>query len=95
MSLLTRLCMTIRQVGTEGQRKGNHLRCREKQDVQTWSQTTQTFQRTEPRLEEMYFKKAGIKPTKPRKKEASEMLEDQQDEEEPIKAQGQTTSTVN
>jgi len=43
----------------------------------------------------MYFKKAGIKPTKPRKKEASEMLEDQQDEEEPIKAQGQTTSTVN
>jgi len=41
----------------------------------------------------MYFKKAGIKPTKPRKKEASEMLEDQQDEE-PIKAQGQTTSTV-
>lgn len=28
------------KAGTDGQRKGNHLRCREKQDVQTWSQTT-------------------------------------------------------
>ena len=66
--LLTSLCMTIRQVGTEGQQNGNLLRCREKQDVQTCSQATLSYRnKSTHSYKGCSFKKAGNKPRKPTK----------------------------